>query len=222
MQIQDTPSGWWLIGLTAGLIVVGAIQIIMFYIQWRAMRDGVNRSAQAAGAATDQAKIAQDTFEKVERPYLYIFGIGRLEIEEIMVEFTGPEDVGFVNYIVANYGKVAGIIEEVFVDLCTSSEVAPLGAPLVNLGHTLMSNRIFPPGHERKVKDYACDGPEYFLREEDGPNVVLKPGEALFCHILVRYRGPFTQGHETSACWKMGPGDNFFVEFGHGDFNYVR
>jgi len=222
VHVLELPSDWWMIGLTAGLVLVGFFQVIMFYRQWRAMREGVADSARAATAATGQAKIAQNTFEKVERPYLYIFGVEHLRLEEMADEDGAPAYGGTVNYTVANYGKIAGIIEEVFVDLCTWGDAAPGGAPLVDLKHTLMSNKIFPPGHERKVTDYACGGPEYFLRQEDGPNVVLKAGEALFCHILIRYRGPFTQGHKTSACWKMGPSDNSFVEFGHRDFNYVR
>ena len=50
---------------------------------------------------------------------------------------------------------------------------------------------------------------------------IFRIGERLFFRIVVNYRGPFTEGHETSACWRYDRDQGFFVNAGQ-ETNYER
>src|SRR5262249_23878216 len=75
-------QSWWTdatADFTLGLVIVGLLQIGLFYFQLKLIRRSVvdagaaaAASHAAATAATKQAKIAEDSFAKLERPYLYI------------------------------------------------------------------------------------------------------------------------------------------------------
>jgi len=42
----------------------------------------------------------------------------------------------------------------------------------------------------------------------------LGEGQSLFFRIIIRYRGPFTAGHETSACWRYNESTGRMIEYG--------
>lgn len=212
-------DGPWIVWLTAGLVVVGFGQLLMFRRQLDAMKQGLNDAARTARAAVSQAEIAEKTFKNLERPYLFVSGVERLEIDPASVGGLEP----FVRYNVANYGKIPAIIEEVYVGNCSSHTGGPHIAPLVDLKNPLMSHRIVAPGEVRSdIRELACTGVNFTYPSSSEVTPELADGESYFVDVLIRYRGPFTEGHVTRACWRLSELDNRFDEFGHHDFNYVR
>jgi hypothetical protein len=47
-------------------------------------------------------------------------------------------------------------------------------------------------------------------------------GEEFIFRVVIAYRGGFTSGHQTSACWRYSPVNGFFIQYGHEDYNYLR
>lgn len=58
----------------------------------------------------------------------------------------------------------------------------------------------------------------------DANHVIPKipQGESLFFWFKVKYRGPVTNGHETSACWRYDMETGQFVQYGGAEYNYSR
>jgi hypothetical protein len=51
---------------------------------------------------------------------------------------------------------------------------------------------------------------------------ILKDGDDFFFHIMIRYRGPFTTRHETSACWRWDDSTLGLIKYGGAEYNYER
>jgi len=47
-------------------------------------------------------------------------------------------------------------------------------------------------------------------------------GTAWYLWVKVIYRGPFSTGHETSACWRYDMESSQFVQFGGAEYNYSK
>ncbi len=92
------------------LLVVAAFQLVLFWYQLRLIRVSLEEAkisataaADAAQASSRQAHVAEETLGKIERPYLFIFNVSALAVDEI----ENAEDeytLLRVTYSVANYG----------------------------------------------------------------------------------------------------------------------
>ena len=110
------PADWWGIAIGGGTLFVLGLQLIAFGVQACYMRRSTNemrrtthatiraaRAAQkSANAASPQAKIAEAAFIQLERPYIFIFDVKEFHLDGETSEF-------FVEYSVANYGKMPAI-----------------------------------------------------------------------------------------------------------------
>ena len=92
-------------GFFAGLqFVVAAVQAVLFIYQLRLIRVSLDDAKVVSSAATRQARVAEDTLNKIERPYLFVFNVSPLKVER----WEDYEDVTdcarlCVTYSVANY-----------------------------------------------------------------------------------------------------------------------
>jgi hypothetical protein len=69
-------------GFFAGLqAIVAAIQAVLFVYQLRLIRDSLDDAKAASTAATRQAHVAEETLNKIERPYLFVFNVSPLKIQ---------------------------------------------------------------------------------------------------------------------------------------------
>src|SRR4051812_32076592 len=69
------------------LLIVAGLQLVLFWYQLRLIRVSLEEAkttgiaaADAARASSRQAHVAEETFAKIERPYLFIFKASALEI----------------------------------------------------------------------------------------------------------------------------------------------
>jgi hypothetical protein len=93
MNADKSETLWqWLIHDAAGfftavLVVVGAIQLVLFLWQLRLIRTSLDdakiaadAAADAAKAASRQAHVAEETLAKIERPYIFVFNVSGLNV----------------------------------------------------------------------------------------------------------------------------------------------
>lgn len=199
---------------TGLLFVVAAVQAALFIYQLRLIRVSLDDAKVVSSAATRQARVAEDTLNKIERPYLFIFNVSYLKIEHWEDWEDGSEgNTLSVTYSVANYGKLPAVIEDMQVSLSVHSE--PLPPANYDYNHPLAVSAVLVPGEPRS------DLREGLLWD----NVMLDPHEGdrpdfggmhLFFWVIIRYRGTFSGGHVTRACWRYDERTGRFVEFNGG------
>src|ERR1700730_16187968 len=69
-------------GFFAGLqFLVLAIQAVLFFYQLRLIRESLDDAKVVSLAASRQARVAEDTLNKIERPYLFVFNVSRLKVD---------------------------------------------------------------------------------------------------------------------------------------------
>jgi hypothetical protein len=171
---------------------------------------------QAAEAGTRQARIAEESFAKLERPYVFIFGVRKFETERTRL-------VPFVRYSVANYGKTPAIIMHAAAGISMGS--GPDLPLRVDDTHQLFTARVVATGYEYHPDVEAPDGIEFRIIGEAGREEVvpqLTGQDDIFVWIVITYRGPFTDHHETSACWRYDGLTNRLIQHGGGDYNYEK
>ena len=125
----------------------------------------------------------------------------------------GEEGFPIITYSVGNYGKAAAIIERVREQMWHGDPtIMPNNDenPSEPKDHPALIMRVFSA-------DFAKDDIEYLIGDEEidiggaFPNRLYPRGESvreLYYRIIIDYRGPFTEGHRCSYCWRydFGPG----------------
>lgn len=214
--------------------------------QIKIAQQSADAARDAASASIRQAKIAEAALVQLERPYVFIFGVRGIKQNSNSKDF-------FVEYTVANYGKMPAIIEAPHIGFDISDRGEPPMPPLLHDGHSLMASPILQAGEQRKkIRAYFPNGmvgPDINVRVQTilaadiEPNAILyghpalgseEPAETvsptfnipegfdMFFRTFIRYRGPFTTGHETGAVWLYNPGMFEFAVRGGVEHNYVK
>jgi hypothetical protein len=159
-------------------------------------RDSADAAKEAADAARDQTL----NFAKLERPYLYIFNARGLN-----ADYNQEDQFYFLNYSVANYGKTPALVESACIGINVG--VAPKQPDAVRGWHDFLVSPLFVTGERRdnptqsipddiEIGDYADENTPPF------PIPWLKGEDQFFFWIKIKYSGPFSKDHETSACWR--------------------
>ena len=206
------------------MLAVAFLQLLLFVWQlWliRKSLDDAKATAQAAKHAADAAKteaeIASRTLTEVQRPYLFVFGVKYLE----------NDSEPYVKYTVANYGQTPAIID----DIGAAFDNDPALPVRVRDDHSLLISPIVPPGEIRsdlrdELPSGSAETKEVYDDAVRATRIIAIPkvesDEELFFRVFISYRGPFTVGHVTSACWRYLPASNQFVQYGHYEYNFVR
>ncbi len=138
---------------TACLVVVAVVQLWLFWVQLRYIRRSLEDAekvatiaADTAAATKDQAEVARDNLTKIQRPYIYVFGVHRLMWPSDRESWKTP----YAPYTVANYGQTPASVERLNVQF--SSGTKPEKFPgRVDEDSTLLTFPILAPEkHTRK------------------------------------------------------------------------
>jgi hypothetical protein len=211
LPIIYAPSGFelreWLTHDAAGfftsaLVVVGVVQLALFFWQLRLIRASLDdakisadAAAHAAASASRQAHVEEETLAKIERPYIFVFNVSALnvvdEIERHKERYTW---IG-VTYSVANHGKIPAIIKFAQAGLSVFTE--PTSPPRLEYNHELVTSPILAAGEvrvgiEERLEwhtEYPMASPTFGQNE-------------LWFWVIIAYRGPFSDQHETRMCWR--------------------
>ena len=243
-ESKSEPKPFWesaatdpVAAFTLGLVLVGAFQVGLFYVQLKLIRTSLNdakiaadAAASAANAASRQADAAEKTLATIERPYVFIFGVRQLD-------YNSPEF--YVRYTVANYGKIPAIIDEVFagfVPFDGGEMPLPLGK---DDDHGLSVNPVLESGEKMDaLREYIPEGMDtgaihVVVGEENAfgfdqsqgrisPEWNVPPNSDVYFRVVIRYHGPFSKGHETAAAWWCMTGSSHLLLRGGEDYNYNR
>ncbi len=228
----------WLALFTLGLVIVGGVQLRLFWVQLRLIgqslidaKKSADAAEGAANAANKQAKIAERALTELERPWVFIFGVKELVPDENNIDF-------FVQYTVTNYGKMPAIIEQAWIGFVFSDRGEPPAPPELWDDHELVTAAILPVGERReKIKEYLpggmagedmlvrLRGPEDFKRGRDttfAPVFNVPKGSDVFFRAIIKYRGPSTAAHITEALWLFNEGSLQFMQRGGETYNYAK
>jgi hypothetical protein len=223
------------------LVVVGIAQLALFYWQLRLIRKSLAdakttavAAKESADAAKIQANVASESLDKIQRPYVYVFGVGRLSSN---ASVWGPPHI---QYSVANYGQTpavirivnVGFIECPFVALGVTEDTVPDRA---GTDHALVISPILAP-HDPPLclKEFL---PKRLVGEEPDHSIIvdlansltasipeprISHGNTLFFRVIISYDGPFTQGYVTSATWFYHKKESLFVALSDQRFSFMR
>jgi hypothetical protein len=214
---------WWLAVLTGGLVFVAIGQGVFIARSDKTARIAADASNRTAAAANISAITARDAFTKSERPYLYVFGVS-----EISFDPRDTDSIARVQFSIANYGKTPAKIELPCAGM-TNFGNSPEIPIMVDMRHDLLTSPIVAPNERRD--NLSIDFPTGIdidrVDDDDYP-----PGDIwiprlegqndFFFWVVVKYCGPFTIGHETSACWRWDRTTNSLIQHGGEDYNYTR
>jgi hypothetical protein len=168
------------------------------------------------------ADIAERTFSDLERPYVYIFGVKDLRRDSDRMD---PYD--FLKYSVANYGKTPASIESAAFGISIGIEPEP---PItVGVWHSLLEPPILMPNERRDDNAYIPENismsqfaDEYTPPSDSYMEPDLNDGENFFFCARIKYHGPFSNAHETSACWRWDRQSARLILYGEERYNYTR
>jgi hypothetical protein len=198
---------------TLGLILVGLAQLLLFLWQLRLIRESLTDAKEAAqagtaaaNAASRQAKVAEESLAKLERPYLFVFNVSPLKVKENEQEYGHWLTV---TYTVANYGKIPAVIKHAQAGLSVFTE--PQSPPPLDYHHNMVASPIFAAGEARPDNQASMQWDGGVLNDEY-ENLFPDLGkEELFFWVIITYRGPFSDQHETRACWRYDEDTNRFI-----------
>lgn len=240
---QKQEEGWWkrasepLTVITFLLVVVGTAQLGLFWLQLTFIRESLDDAKKAAdaaegaaSAANKQAKVAEESFAKLERPYVFVFDVKEFDFDIDRARF-------FVEYSVANYGKMPAIIEGAYIGFAFSDKAEPPLPTLMGDDHSLMTAPILQVGEKReKIREYVPIGmttgefqidvtmnDPFEKTGGEGPVFDVPAGSDVFFRAVVEYRGPSTAGHSTGALWLANyPGAGQLAQRGGEEYNYIK
>lgn len=190
----------------------------------KAAREMVAEAVKTTREAKRQTDLAEESFNRLERPYIYIFGVHQIE--------TSRGVKNHVEYSVANFGRTPAAITILAAGMSTHTD-GPLKPLIVDYrddpSHDLLVRPILPPND---VRNGLLISPPYgidFHAPEQTPGVfalthqnlvpILNWGEQFFVWIRIQYRGP-NGGYMTNACWRFDELTNRLVPWGEDqEFN---
>jgi hypothetical protein len=234
-QIQHPPDyvafSWdWLthdgsVFFTCVLAFIAAIQAYLFVRQLRIMHDGIkgartaaDATTAAAKAATRQAEIAERSFRDVERPHILIFGPGNLGV--MRQSPVGNLKVA-VGYSVGNYGRMPAIVKYVSVGI--GFDRNPLTPAMVERTHPMIARPVMAINETLETIFAEISGENFMLDETTGQTIPKAGQDDLFLWVICQYRGPFTDHHETSACWRFDHVSRRFIgPHGGEQYNWYK
>ena len=187
------------------------------------------KATVAATEATKEAKrqtdLAESSFRTVQRPYVFIFGVSG-------VVPGGENYAGIAPYTIGNFGQTPAIIENVQMFFGVGDKAPGILEDMFEDNPLAISPIL--ESQEKRTKLYARapthldDGVRVIFFEQTGagsfepvtPNI--PEGREFYLQICIKYRGPFTDKHEVSACWRYDQFIPQFLKYGGEEYNYSR
>lgn len=196
---------------TFWLVFIGGVQVAIFIWQLRLIRQSLSPAKDAAKAALEGLQQTRDAFEKLQRPYVYVF--------DVMLKpgIGHSEPILAVYYDAANFGTTPAVITSIWI----ACEVGPTGEPPTlerQYDHTLLTSDSMRSGKQHDKLNFKLRTPITVRAWK----LDIPVGSDLNIHIEIEYRGPFSSGHKTSGWWGYDATHRRFVRIGGERYNYER
>jgi hypothetical protein len=198
---KGMASDDWLALFTLGLVVVGGIQVRLFWVQLRLIRESLNdaklaadAAKEAADAAKTQTEIAQREFISSHRP--------KIRIKHVWLVALGSNQPVTVEIIYVNVGDAKAVISKIGMDFnvinpdaqlppgMTAPERLYIKYPEIGLGVSINTGNVVSakPIDEERItairngtKLLCCFG---FMEYSDiGPEETRKIRRTAFCRV---------------------------------------
>jgi hypothetical protein len=182
-------------------LIEAAVTALGVFLVWKTLQ-----------ASWRTAKATERMVSDLERPYLFAFSGGQLG-----TNLAGAEPL--LPYTVANHGRSPAIVESLLIGMGPTVSGAPKPEQLVE--QDADHSWVIPTGSPLTA-NASYFGPYEPAAMGNVVPTLGEPDDQLFFHLIVRYRGPFTRGHETSSCWVYHELTNTFEKWGGEEFNYNR
>lgn len=197
LKLAFRCTGYFVKKNESAITAVSTVVVAIFTIVLGVFTISLAHSTRiAADAARDQTL----NFAKLERPYLYVFNPSGLKIDH-----DQEDPFHYLKYSVANYGKTPARVESASIGINVGVE--PKQPDAVVGWHDFLVSPLFVTGERRdnptvsvpdeiEIGDYADEDTPPF------PVPWMKGEDQFFFWIRIKYSGPFSKDHETSACWR--------------------
>jgi hypothetical protein len=183
---EKQESDWWLIKITAVLALIGALQLVVFGLQARRLRQTVEATKKAAKAAEDAA----ESLPCIERAYVFV----EVEAEERRFAVMSRNDKQMVITVrFSNYGRTPAIVNKIsmYAPCVITDPDEPDDTPTRVAPETV----IIVSG-EPFIDDLTITIPE------DEWQKVERAKMRLLCLGRIKYEDVLGRGHETGFCWQ--------------------
>ena len=173
-----------------GQFVVGVFGVIAVVLTlWFTKR--------AAEAAAKAARVAEKALLDLERPYVFVHGMHG--VEALAQDGFRPRII----YNVSNNGKLAARIDSVSI-ACGPGHNGSFPPLRLQDRHRLLERPILSADEQRTRLIHELQG-ENFISRGDGSEpsaVAYDVDDGVVFQVLIEYRGPSGQSHETGQVWK--------------------
>ncbi len=226
LQAQWDMSRWafWSAFAAMMSVFVTGVGVLVVKLTLDATRAAVAEAEKATKLTADAVHHQRQAFARLERPYIYIFGVNQFEIDNDPPKPNNPH----VKFTVANYGKTPATITITAAGISTFHE--PLDPLIVDYrddpAHDLLVRPVISPGDVRSnLRTYSPDNMPFrpprerdvFQLKYDNLIPELTSREFAFVWIRIHYRGPFGDGYATNACWRYDGLTNRLVPWGEDE-----
>ncbi len=203
-------SDWWIVIFTGILTAVAVFQIILMYRQSGYMRDGLEETKKATGAAmlsAEAAKQNSDSFMNSERAWLIL--------SDIRLVAAPHNWRNSVTFCIHNCGKTPAFITAVYVNFAPVP-ILPEPWDCGGIRHLIPEGAPVPPDTKTQTLEVYTQG--HGLIEADEITAIEKGDLGLYFLGKVEYRDIYQRGHQTTWCLKYAP-QNMIDRL--GDFLYA-
>ncbi len=217
IRLIDRHNGFF--ALLAALLVTVFTGVLSYFTisLAKSTRVAADAAKHAAMAAVTQARVAEDTLTKIQRPYIYIFGVAKM----------AGIDTQSLKYTVANYGQSSAIITRINVGF--SEELIEIPGR-VDPDHDLVIDNVMPTngkivvGEALPSQHIDNSFEATFDRLTRATPLIPKvtQGNTLYFRVLITYSGPLPGSYETSATWEYVERNGIFIAVDNKKYSYMK
>jgi hypothetical protein len=171
-------------------------------VESRRAADAAIKSAEAAERA---ARISEESFRRIERPYLFIKFITTQKLRSV-----DQADVASLEYTLVNYGKTPAVLRSIAIGLQDNPDW-PLRTPMAIADESY--DVIEPGGKLAKDREVSVAGGKPGMRY-NGANA-----QGLILHGYIDYEDPTGAYHHDKFCMRGVSGGNAFRIDGGDEHN---
>jgi hypothetical protein len=207
----------WLLATYTGLLFLATLGLMvatagLWYFavkQSRDMRESLAVAAKSSDAAKSSADVANRTFTQIERPYVFVAGIGKLLVP------TEPDQRLHVMFGISNLGRTPAFVSELYAELYVLPN--PIAEKVKNLP---FSNAVHRMGDVlasgEKLGDIVC-----FARADASLQLekIKTRGTYLIFKVAIIYSDIFGGQHYSNLHWLYDPDRDYFSSYTTADCN---
>lgn len=209
---------WWA-AFQSKLGILGFLTVLLtLFFTGRAAK----AASHAAESASEQSRIAKESFEKLERPWVFIEIHPRIYRTE--PKHNQDPIHTYMMYDIVNYGRVPAIIEGCWAEPAIARPFPE--KPIIDLR---WSGPLGPDKRLDECKKFFpseinFEGVLVDLREETADRAIraipeLKSDEDLCFYAIIRYRDIRGKNYESKFCWRYDCADAQWMKSGNEDYN---